>query len=104
VPKARSAEEAAFLSIGQGANAWLVEAAAAGTSRIRSKMAEAVSLAKLHGQEALDRALGQASAAGRFADGDLAAILAHGGDGAQLTYPGESNTLQPGTAAWGRLR
>jgi transposase len=104
VPKARSAEEAAFLSIGQGANAWLVEAAAAGTSRIRSKMAEAVSLAKLHGQEALDRALSQASAAGRFADGDLAAILAHGGDGAQLTYPGESNTLQPGTAAWGRLR
>jgi hypothetical protein len=66
-------------------------------------MAEAVSLAKLHGNDALDRALGQASAAGRFADGDLAAILAHGADG-ELTRPGESHTLQSGTAAWGRLR
>lgn len=102
-PKAKSAEEAAFLAIGQGANAWLVEAAASGTTRIRAKMAEAVSLAKLHGPDALDRALGQALAAGRFADGDLAAILAHGADGG-LTRPGETHTLQPGTSAWGRLR
>lgn len=102
-PEARSAEEAAFLSIGEGARAWLVEAAAVGCSRIRTKMAEAVSLAKLHGARAVDRALGQASAAGRFAEGDLAAILAHGAAG-ELTHPGEHHTLQPGTAAWGRLR
>jgi transposase len=102
-PRARSPEEAEFLSIGEGAKAWLVEAAAAGCSRIRTKMAEAVTLAKLHGAEAVDRALGQASAAGRFADGDLQAILAHGPSG-ELTHPGESHTLQPGTAAWGRLR
>jgi hypothetical protein len=102
-PKAKSAEEAAFLAIGQGAKAWLVEAAAAGTSRIRSKMAEAVSLSKLHGAEVIDRALGQAFAAGRFAEEDLAAILAHGADG-ELTRPGDDHTLQPGTAAWGALR
>lgn len=70
---------------------------------IRSKMAEAVSLSKLHGTEAVDRALGQASAAGRFAGEDLAAILAHGAAG-ELTHPGEQHTLQPGTAAWGALR
>jgi len=102
-PRAASAEEAAFLSIGEGAKAWLIEAAAAGAPRIRSRMAEAVSLAKLHGAEAVDRALGQASAAGRFADGDLAAIVAHGEDG-ELTRPREDHSLQPGTAAWGALR
>jgi hypothetical protein len=40
-------------------------------------MAEAVDLAKLHGNEQVDRALATCADAGRFADGDLAAILAH---------------------------
>ena len=40
-------------------------------------MAEAVDLAKLHGIAALNRALRTCADAGRFADGDLAAILAH---------------------------
>ncbi|HXF36109.1 MAG TPA: hypothetical protein VNO17_02880 [Actinomycetota bacterium] len=102
-PRAGSAEEAAFLSIGEGARAWLVEAAAAGCSRIRAKMAEAVSLAKLHAVKAVDRALGQASAAGRFAEGDLQAILVHGVDGG-LFRASERHSLQQGTAAWGRLR
>ena len=53
--------------------AWLVEAAAAGASRVRSKMAEAVAFAKLHGAAAVDQALGTAALAGRFADNDLAA-------------------------------
>ena len=57
--------------------AWLVEAAAAGASRVRSKMAEAVAFAKLHGAVVVDQALGTAALAGRFADDDLAAILAH---------------------------
>lgn len=105
-PKARSVEEAAFLAIGEGAKAWLVEAAAAGTSRVRRKMAEAVSLAKLRGKDAVDRALGEASSSGRFSDGDLAQILAHGQGAApgQPIHPGEDHTLQPGTAAWRRLR
>ncbi len=76
-PKARTRAEAQFLAIGGGAGLWLAEAAAAGTARVRAKMAQAVQLAALHGAEAVDRALGQAAAAGRFADADLASILAH---------------------------
>ena len=48
-----------------------------GASRVRSKMAEAVTFAKLHGPAVLDQALGTAALAGRFADNDLAAILVH---------------------------
>ena len=45
-PKANSAEQAAFLVIGDGAAAWLTKAAAAGAGRVRRKIAEAVALAK----------------------------------------------------------
>ena len=40
-------------------------------------LAEAVALAKLHGEETVDEALTVAAQAERFGDGDLAAILAH---------------------------
>ena len=56
---------------------WLTEAAATGAGRVRAKMAEAVELARLHGDAVVDRALGQAGTSGRFAEGDLAAILSH---------------------------
>jgi Mu transposase, C-terminal domain len=101
-PKARSAAEAEFLAIGNGAALWLAEAAAAGASRVRSKMAKAVQLAALHGAQAVDRALGQAAAAGRFADGDLASVIAH----QALAVPGETSragedrTLAQGTGGW----
>lgn len=39
--------------------------------------AQAVQLAALHGAAAVDLALGQAAAVGRFAEPDLAAIVAH---------------------------
>jgi hypothetical protein len=65
------------LAIGSGAGMWLAEAAAAGASRVRAKMAEAVQLTRLQDGASVDRALGEAAAAGRFADGDLAAILAY---------------------------
>ncbi len=48
-PRATNPAEAQFLAIGPGAAAWLVEAAAAGTRRVRAQMADAVALAKLHG-------------------------------------------------------
>ncbi|MBV8217800.1 MAG: hypothetical protein JO325_05005 [Solirubrobacterales bacterium] len=70
-----SAEEQAFLQIGASAEAWLIKAAARGAQRLRRKMAEAVDLAKLHGDADVDRAPGTCADAGRFADGDLAAIL-----------------------------
>jgi hypothetical protein len=44
---------------------------------LRRKLAEAVALAKQHGARDVDEALATAAAAGRFGDGDLAAILAH---------------------------
>jgi hypothetical protein len=103
-PKARTAAEAQFLAIGGGAGLWLAEAAAAGTARVRAKMAGAAQLAALHGAAAVDRALGEAAAAGRFAEGDLAAILAYQAAAA----PGESSrareqhTLAQGTGGWAR--
>jgi hypothetical protein len=67
-------------------------------------MAEAVALAALHGAAAVDRALGQAAAAGRFADGDLPAILAHQACAAEgeTSRAGEQHTLAQGTGGWAR--
>jgi hypothetical protein len=103
-PKPRTADEARFLAIGGGAGLWLAEAAAAGASRIRAKMGQAVQLAALHGAGATDRALGQAASAGRFADGDLAAILAHqaAAAGGEPSRAGERASLAQGTAGWAR--
>ena len=69
VPRATCAAEAEFLAIGDGTRTWLVEAAAAHTSRMKVKMAQAVTLARLHGTERLDWALDAAALFGRFADG-----------------------------------
>jgi transposase len=105
LPQPTSAEEAAFLALGEGAAQWLIEAAAAGTRRIRSKMAEAVALAALHGGDAVDRALGTAAVAGRFLDDDLRAILDHQrhGTGRPPVQRSEDHSLQPGTSAWARF-
>jgi hypothetical protein len=101
-PRAASADEEAFLRIGGGAEAWLIAAAAAGATRVRRKLAEAVDLAKLHGNEHVDDALRAAADAGRFADGDLAAILAHHG-GEVIAFPtraSEQQSLQRSTRSW----
>ena len=72
MPRARTAEEAAFLALGPGAAAWLVEAAATGVRGVRRKMAEAVALAKLHGIRPTSTGpSGTAALAGRFADNDV---------------------------------
>jgi hypothetical protein len=102
-PRARSAEEASFLAIGQGAHQWLVEAAACGAARIRSKLADAISLAKLHGTERVDQALGVAALAGRFDDGDLTSILEHASTGDAAALASDDHSLQPGTSKWRRL-
>lgn len=101
-PSARSAEEQAFLQIGPAAERWLIAAAAAGTTKLRRKLAEAVDLAKLHGPGDVDEALAVAADAGRFGEGDLAAILAH--RGAQViefpTRASEEQSLQRSTRSW----
>ena len=98
-PKPTSAAEAEFLALGEGARLWLVEAASAGTSRIKTKMAQAVTLARLHGRTRVDWALGRAATYARFAEGDLASILAAHPVGERHSA-GEDHSLQSGTAAW----
>jgi transposase len=102
-PRARSADERAFLAVGPGAERWLTQAAAAGTQRVRRKMAEAVDLAKLHGAEQVDQALKACADADRFADGDLARILAHQqATGELILFPArsEESSLQRSTRSW----
>jgi transposase len=104
-PKARTAAEAEFLALGDGARLWLTEAAAAGTTKMRVKMAEAVTTAKLVGTTQVDWALGHAGVHARFAEADLASILDHHAQ----THPGpvhragEQASLTQGTAGWAAL-
>lgn len=53
-PKTTNTAEAEFLVLGEGARTWPIEAAAAGTPRVKVKMAEAVQLSRLHGVERVD--------------------------------------------------
>jgi Mu transposase, C-terminal domain len=101
-PRARSEEEREFLAIGQGAERWLKRAAAEGTQRIRRKMAEAVDLAKLHGAQQVNEALTRCASYGRFADGDLASILAHQQTATVIPMPArsEDRSLQASTRSW----
>jgi transposase len=101
--KPRNEAEVAFLNLGEGAHQWLIEAAAVGAQRIRSKMARAVELATIMGAERIDQALGLAAAAGRFGDTDLAAILDHlatAGAPEDLVRADENHSAQPGTRGW----
>jgi len=101
-PRPTSAAEAELLAIGQGARTWLVEAASAGTTRVKMKMTEAVTLARLHGTDRLDWALGHTATFGRFAEGDLTSILEANPPGQQRRAD-DAHPLQPGTAAWHQL-
>jgi hypothetical protein len=105
MPRARTAAEAAFLALGPGAEQWLVAAAAAGTARMRRKMAAAVSLAGFHGAPAVDAALATAAELERFAADDLLTLLRYQA-GDPSAPPGavrradEQRSLQAGTGAW----
>jgi transposase len=102
-PKARTAEEKAFLALGPGAHSWLVEAASVGAQRVRSKMTAALELAALVGTAPVDAALGVAAAAGRFAEDDLLAIVQHRANGAStasLVVADDAQSVQPGTSPW----
>lgn len=79
-----------------------MKAAAVGATRVRRKLAEAVDLAKLHGSEQVEHALAVCAEAGRFGEGDLAAILAHQAAGKVIPFPrvSEHQTLQRSTHAW----
>ena len=104
-PKAKTSAEADFLALGGGARMWLTEAAAAGSTKMRLKMAAAVTLAKLGDPVKVDWALGHAAVNSRFAEADLALILDHHA----RTHPGprhqasETRSLTQGTSSWSAL-
>jgi transposase len=104
LPRPQTDDERAFLSIGEGAHQWLIEAAASGTQRVRTKMTEAIELAALVGREVVDRALGLAATSGRFATGDLSSIVDHLSqqlpDQPQLRLADSDSSLQRGTRSW----
>jgi len=105
-PRPHTKAEADFLAIGDGAHQWLIEAAATGATRVRSKMARAVELATILGAAKVDQALGLAAAAGRFDEHDLGSILDHlsgRGQVGDLVRVDETHSAQPGTASWGRF-
>ena len=62
-------------------------------------MTEAVTLARLHGAGRVDWALGHAATFGRFAEGDLASILAANPPGTRRRAD-DLHSLQTGTDAW----
>jgi Mu transposase, C-terminal domain len=106
-PLARNSAEVEFLTIGDGARLWLTEAAAAGTTKIRVKMAQAVTLAKLFETTDVDWALGHAAVHARFAEADLASILDHHHTATSAAGPvsraSEHGSLTQGTRAWAAL-
>src|SRR5215469_6804992 len=105
-PRPRTKAEADFLAIGDGAHAWLIEAAATGTARVRAKMARAVEFAAILGADRVDQALGLAAAAGRFDEADLGSILDHlavNGHPGDLVRADETHSAQPGTSSWRRF-
>jgi transposase len=104
-PRPRSVPERDFLALGDGARLWLTEAAAAGATRMRVKMAAAVAMAKLRGAADVDRALGQAAVNGRFGEHDLASILDHQArtQSGPTHRAGEQRSLTQGTSSWAAL-
>ncbi len=104
-PRPRTAAEVEFLALGNGARLWLTEAAAAGTARMRVKMADAVATAKLAGGVEVDWALGHAAVNARFGEHDLASILDHHARTrpGQLHRAGQDHSLTQGTGSWAAL-
>ncbi|MFC5744947.1 IS21 family transposase [Actinomadura rugatobispora] len=107
-PRPQSKAEREFLAIGPGAEAWLVEAAATGVARIRAKMARAIELASLVGDQRVDKALGMAAIHGRFGESDLASICDHlarsGNTAGPAQIADETHSAQPGTGSWAAVR
>jgi hypothetical protein len=106
-PRPKNAADVGFLALGEGAHMWLTEAAAAGSTKMRVKMGQALALAKLFDPAEVDWALGHAAVHSRFAESDLASILDHhaGTRTGQHTEhrAGEDHSLTQGTSAWAGL-
>lgn len=84
----RTVTEKAFLALGEDAEAFLRAAAAAGTQRLATHIAEIVALQAAHGRDALAAALRRAVQFRRFTAEDMRAILAAGPAAPTVTPPG----------------
>src|SRR5712692_1930641 len=85
----RSAAERAFLALGPTAERFLRAAAAAGTARLASELAEIAALEAAFGRDELVAALERASAHRRFRSADVRAILAAGEGVMTAAAPGQ---------------
>lgn len=86
----RSGAERAFLALGSAAEAFLRAAAAAGTSKLGSELAQITALEAAWGREALVAALERAAAFRRFRAADVRSILEAG--------PGVPTVVEEGEA------
>ena len=98
-PRAQSALEKSFLALGHGASRWLVEAASAGTGKMRLKMANAIELAHFYGNDKIDEALGLCALTHRFSQDDLLSMLERPNT-SDVIFPSGQMSLQEGTGAW----
>ena len=90
----RSQTEQAFVALGPAAERFLRAAAAAGTPRLASELAQIVTLAASHGQSALVTALERTASFRRFTANDLRAILAAGAEAPAPAQPGQPLALE----------
>ncbi len=86
--RARSTSERVFLSLGPVAERFLRAAAAAGTARLASELAEIAALEAAFGRERLVAAVERATAFRRFRASDLRSILAAGEGLITVAAPG----------------
>ena len=102
-PRARCDRGAGVPGDRRGRRAVADRAPPPGAQRVRRKMAEAVDLAKLHGTDQVERALGTCASAGRFADGDLASPCPPAA-GDLILFPAAEDTRCSARPALGGIR
>jgi transposase len=92
-PRARTAEEKAFLALGDVASAFLTGAAAAGVANLAREIREILTLRAAHGEPALLTALERAVQFKRWRADDVRSILAAAGAAPQPTAAGQALVL-----------
>jgi len=92
-PRPRTSAERAFLALGAEAERFLVAAAAAGTQRLPSEIAEIGALEAAYGREVLVDALERAHRFRRYCASDVRAILVAGAGVAEIVAAGAPLTL-----------
>lgn len=98
-PRPRTGAEHAFLALGPEAECFLVAAAAAGTPRLPSEIAEILGLEAAFGRDLVVGAIARAHRFHRYGAADVRAILAAGAGVAEVVAPGAPLALALPTAS-----